>query len=361
MTDVYCMIMAGGVGSRFWPMSRQQMPKQFLDVLGSGSSLIQLTYDRFSSLCPAENYQVVTAEDYAKLTAEHLPQLKEEQILAEPSRRNTAPCIAYSAYKLYKQNPDAVMVITSADHIVLKQNEFVDTLKDAVEHADSTGHLVTVGIKPTRPDSGYGYIQFHRDSEYGKENLKRVKTFTEKPSVELAIQFLQSGDFYWNSGIFIWKVSAIIEAFRQYMPDMAKVFEARLDDLNTDNEAAAIQDIYVQCPNISIDYGIMEQAQQVDVVLGDFGWSDLGTWGSLYEQLTPQDAQNVVMNGKVRTYDTDHSIVKVPDHKLAVIQGLSNYIVVDTDDVLLICQKDEEQKIKQFVQDLKNDQEAEFL
>lgn len=360
-TDVYCMIMAGGVGSRFWPMSRQSMPKQFLDVLGTGSSLIQLTYDRFASLCPAENYQVVTSEEYATLTAEHLPKLNQSQILAEPSRKNTAPCIAYSAFKLYKQNPDAMMVITSADHIILKQNEFISTLDDALDHAKATGHLVTVGIKPTRPDSGYGYIQFHRNSDYTSQNIQRVKTFTEKPTVELALQFLQSGDFYWNSGIFVWKVSAIIEAFHALMPDMAKAFEERLDDFNGEGEAAAIRSIYAECPNISIDYGIMEQAKNVDVVLGDFGWSDLGTWGSLYEQLQDGKKTNVIMSGNVRAYDTKQSIIKVPGKKLALIQGLTNYIVVDTDDVLLICQKDEEQKIKQFVQDLKADKEVGFL
>jgi mannose-1-phosphate guanylyltransferase len=359
--NIHCVIMAGGIGSRFWPMSRQSTPKQFLDILGTGSSLIQLTYDRFAPLCSNENFMVVTSDEYIDLTKQHLPQLKDTQILAEPSRKNTAPCIAYAAYKLFKTNPDDVMVITSSDHVILKPGEFLEALDASIQHATATGNLVTVGIRPTRPDSGYGYIQFHRDSNYPSKRIQKVKTFTEKPSVDLALQFIQSGDFYWNSGVFIWKVSSIVKAFEQYMPDLAKLFEERIDDLNTAKEGAAIRDIYNECANISIDYGVMEQSKNVDVVLGDFGWSDLGTWGSLYEQLIGEKDTNVKLTGNIKTYDTNYTIVKVPEGKLAVIQGLSNYIVIDTDDVLLVCQKDEEQKIKQFVQDLKQDKLIKYL
>lgn len=359
--DVYCVIMAGGIGSRFWPMSREAKPKQFLDILGTGASLIQLTHQRFRNICNEEQFLVVTSEEYSALTLEHLPTLSPFQVLGEPSRRNTAPCIAYAAYRLHKVNPESVMIVSPADHIILREKEFIDTLQAAVEHAKTTGHLVTLGIKPTRPDSGYGYIQFHRNSDYASPQIQKVKTFTEKPSVELALQFLQSGDFYWNSGMFIWKTSAIIEAFQRLMPDMAKAFEENLALFGTEKEAKAVRAIYAECPNISIDYGIMEKAQNVDVVLGDFGWSDLGTWGSLFEHLSNEKSTNVLLGGNIKTYDTGLSILKVPAGKLAVIQGLTNYIVIDTGDVLLICQKDEEQKIKQFVQDLKNEKETKYL
>ena len=354
MKEVYCVVMAGGIGSRFWPMSRQKTPKQFLDIMGTGSSLIQLTYDRFKTISRPEQFMIVTSDEYSQLTLDHLPELTQAQVLAEPSRKNTAPCIAYAAYKLYKKNPDAIMVVSPADHIILKESAFLETLQMAIDHASETGHLVTIGIKPSRPDSGYGYIQFHREEAYATEDIRAVKTFTEKPSVELALQFLQSGDFYWNSGMFVWKASSIVEAFRTLMPDMAELFEEEQDALNGPEETRAIRSIYNQCPNISIDYGIMEKAKNVDVVLGDFGWSDLGTWGSLFEQLDHDDMDNVKLNGQIKTYNTYHSIILTKKGKLAVVQGLTNYIVIDTDDVLLICQKDEEQKIKQFVQDLKD-------
>lgn len=361
MAEVYCVVMAGGIGSRFWPMSRQSNPKQFLDILGSGSSLIQLTYERFQAFSRPDQFMVVTSDEYVSLTKEHLTSLKEDQILAEPSRKNTAPCIAYAAYKLHKINPEAVMVITPADHVVLKQAAFEETMHLAIDHAAESGNLVTIGIKPSRPDSGYGYIQFHHDSTFSNENVKKVKTFTEKPDVELALQFLQSGDFYWNSGMFVWKVSSIVKAFQTLMPDLANLFEDHLEDLNTEAEAKALNEIYGQFPNISIDYAVMEKANNVDVVLGDFGWSDLGTYGSLYEQLAEKEKDNVILGGTVKAYQTDHSILKVPDGKLAVLQGLSNYIVIDTPDVLLICKKDEEQRIKQFVQKLKDEKRTDVL
>ena len=360
--NVHCVIMAGGVGSRFWPMSRQNMPKQYLDILGTGSSLIQLTHDRFSNICSEENFMVVTSDAYAELTKEHLPKLTKDQILLEPNRKNTAPCIAYAAYKLYKDNPDSIMLISPADHIILKQDPFNQAVEEGIKHATETGNLVTLGIQPTRPDSGYGYIQFHRDSSYDAQSIRKVKTFTEKPSTEMALQFLQSGDFYWNSGMFIWKTSSIVEAFKQHLPEMAEAFESCSDAYWTEGESAAIDSIYSSCESISIDYGIMEKAVNVDVVLGqDFGWSDLGTWGSLYEQMHEERGSNVVLGDQVNVYDSTDSMIMIPKDKLAVIQGLSNYIVIDTEDALLICQKDEEQKIKKFVEDLKSQGKKKFL
>jgi mannose-1-phosphate guanylyltransferase len=360
--NVHCVIMAGGVGSRFWPMSRQNMPKQYLDILGTGSSLIKLTYDRFKHITPTENFMVVTSSNYSKLTHDHLPNLKTNQVLLEPQRKNTAPCIAYAAFKLFEKDPDSIMVITPADHIILKEHAFHASINEAIEHASTTGNLVTLGIQPTRPDSGYGYIQFHREGNYSAESIKKVKTFTEKPSTDLAIKFLQSGDFYWNSGMFIWKTSAIIDAIKKYLPDMAEAFETCKEDYWSNEETQSINRIYSECQSISIDYGIMEKADNVDVVLGqDFGWSDLGTWGSLYDQVKSASGANVNFGDNVRSYDTNSTIVMMPKDKLAVIQGLDNYIVVDTEDALLICQKDEEQKIKQFVKDLENNGKSSFL
>ena len=360
--NVHCVIMAGGVGSRFWPMSRQNMPKQYLDILGTGSSLIKLTYDRFKDLTHKKNFMVVTSADYAELTKEHLPDLISNQILLEPDRKNTAPCIAYAAYKLYKQNPDSIMVITPADHIILKEKTFHASMDEAIEHASQTGNLVTLGIQPSRPDSGYGYIQFHREGNYTSETIKKVKTFTEKPNSNLAIKFLQSGDFYWNSGMFIWKTSAIIDAIKKHLPLMAEAFETCNESFWTDTETESINQVYSECQSISIDYGIMEKADNVDVVLGqDFGWSDLGTWGSLYDQVKTANGENVHFGKNIRNYGTTSSIVMVPKNKLAVIQGLHNYIVIDTEDALLICQKDEEQKIKQFVKDLEIEGKADYL
>lgn len=331
-------------------MSRQSKPKQFLDVLGVGKSLLTLTAERLIPLAPATNHWVVTSAEYSTLVAGHLPNLRPDQILGEPSRKNTAPCIAYAAYKLLALQPDAVMVICPADHVVMQPAAFTQVLQQAIAHAVNHDRLITIGIQPTRPDTGYGYIQYHDAQAHG---LHRVKTFTEKPSLDLALQFLQSGDFAWNSGMFIWKVKSIIKAFETYMPDMAKSFEDRLHLLNTPDEERAIADIYAECPNISIDYGVMEQAQNVDMALGDFGWSDLGTWGSLHEQLVADEGGNTCAGGRLITDESFGCTVKLDTNKLAVVQGLENYIVVDTDDVLLICRRDEEQKIKQYVQDLR--------
>ena len=271
--------MAGGVGVRFWPYSRNSKPKQFLDVLGTGKTLLQSTIDRFLPVCPVENIYVVTHDEHADLVKEQLPQLGADQILAEPMRKNTAACIAYSSYKIAQKNPDAIIVVTPSDHLILMEEEFQDVIKKAADQAKSQDKLMTLGITPSRPETGYGYIQYHTDKTFAK----KVKTFTEKPELSLAKKFLESGDFVWNSGIFIWGAKAIIDAFHRYLPEMAEVFDDIKAKLGTSEEKEAILSAYSQCKNISIDYGVMEKAQNVYVCLGTFTWSDLGSWASIHE------------------------------------------------------------------------------
>lgn len=350
----YCVIMAGGIGSRFWPMSQSSFPKQFHDVLGTGRTLIQQTFDRFEKLCLPENIFVVTHENYKNLVKEQLPALSDAQILCEPYRRNTAPCVAYAAYKIHAINPNATMVVAPSDHLIMKEDVFVDTVSVAMQQAEGDNCLVTLGIKPSRPDTGYGYIQFV-DDENATNQVRKVKTFTEKPDRELAEQFIDSGDFYWNSGIFIWTTSSIITEFENHLPEMAKQFEEGNAVYNTAQEDKFIKGTYETCTNISIDFGIMEKAAKVFVVLSDFGWSDLGTWGSLYTHLNHDKQGNGVTGKKVRLYESSDNIVHVPKDKLVVLHGLKDYIVVDANDILLVCKKDDEQKIKQFVMDIKHE------
>jgi mannose-1-phosphate guanylyltransferase len=344
--------MAGGIGSRFWPMSKTSYPKQFHDILGVGKTLLQLTFDRLKNICPSDQILVVTSTAYKDLVKEQLPEIKDDQILCEPSRRNTAPCVAYAAYKIKQLNPSANMVVAPSDHLILKEDAFINTLKSAISLAQEKNCLVTLGIKPNRPDTGYGYIQFV-DFE-GAQNpfIKKVKTFTEKPNHELAQQFIESGDFYWNSGIFIWSVASIIKAFESYLPDISRLFTEGEEKLNTAEEEKFIKSIYAVCPNISIDYGIMEKSSSVYVVLSDFGWSDLGTWGSLYTHVKHDEHENAVIGKNVMLYEANKNMVKVPENKLVVLQGLDDYIVVDSGDILLICRKHDEQKIKQIVNDV---------
>ncbi len=345
--------MAGGIGSRFWPMSTTKYPKQFHDILGVGRTLIQQTFDRFNSICPPENVFVVTNVDYRDQVMEQLPMLKDHQVLCEPSRRNTAPCVAYAAYKIREINPAANLVIAPADHLILKEHEFIHIIDVALKQASETSSLVTLGIKPSRPDTGYGYIQF-TDTDLGVDPLvKKVKTFTEKPDLEIARQFLESGDFYWNSGIFVWSLNSIITAYEKFLPDMAELFANGREHYNKDSEATFINQVYQVCTNISIDYAIMEKAKNVFVVLSDFGWSDLGTWGSLYTHLEKDSQQNAAVGDNVLLYESKGNVVHVPKDKLVVIQGLTDYIVVESEGTLLICKKQDEQKIKQFVNDIK--------
>lgn len=350
----YCVIMAGGVGSRFWPMSRTSFPKQFHDILGVGRTLIQMTYDRLVPMCPKENILVVTNERYKDLVLKQLPDLKPEQVLCEPYMRNTAPCIAYATFWIAEREPDANIIVAPSDHLILNNDEFRTIIEISIKQTTDTGNLVTLGIKPTRPDTGYGYIQWADDKKAQHEKVKRVKTFTEKPDLELAKDFIASGDFYWNSGIFVWKLNAILHAFESNLPDMYRAFADGQGIYGTEGEEEFIGRIYPACDNISIDYGIMEKAKNVSVVLSDFGWSDLGTWGSLHTHLGHDAHRNGVVGKDVMLHNCADNVVNMPNGKLAVIHGLNGYIVVDTEEILLICKKQDEQKIKQWVNDVKD-------
>lgn len=357
----FCVIMAGGIGSRLWPMSRTASPKQFHDVLGTGRTLIQQTFDRFKTVCPPENIFVVTNDQYISLVKEQLPEIKAEHILSEPDRRNTAPCIAYASFKIENINPNARVIVAPADHLILNEIVFCKTIELALEQTEKTECLITLGIKPSRPDTGYGYIQFTDAKDVIDPSIKKVKTFTEKPSLEIAQQFLESGDFYWNSGIFIWSLKSILAAFEKYMPHTNGLFSEGRGIYDTPAEQEFITRIYQQCKNISIDYGVMEKAKNVLVVLSDFGWSDLGTWASLYTHVKKDEFQNAIIGKLVKTYDSKNCFVNVPKNKLVVLQGLDNYIVVESDNILLVCQKDQEQKIKQFVNDIKVEKGEKFV
>ncbi|HET9505586.1 MAG TPA: mannose-1-phosphate guanylyltransferase [Hymenobacter sp.] len=354
MQSTYLVVMAGGIGSRFWPFSRTQHPKQFHDVMGVGRSMLQLTVDRFRGICPPENVFVVTNRDYVALVQQHLPDLPADQILGEPIGRNTAPCIAYASYRIAQRDPQATIIVSPADHAVLREEEFRRLIQEAVAAARQHEVLLTLGIQPSRPDTGYGYIQYmdtegHRLPGF---NLYKVKTFTEKPNLELARMFLESGDFLWNSGLFVWRAATIIEAFHRSLNDIAEVFEEGKHELGTPREAASIDGAYARCRNISIDFGIMEKADNVYVLPADIGWSDLGTWDSLHRVGQPDAARNVI-DGDVILYDTQDCIIKTPHERLVVVQGLEGYIVAEYDNVLLICQRSEEQRVKDFVADVK--------
>jgi mannose-1-phosphate guanylyltransferase len=345
--------MAGGVGSRFWPMSRTTFPKQFHDILGTGQTLIQMTFERLLKICPRENILIVTNVNYKKLVLEQLPGISEDQVLTEPYMRNTAPCIAYANFRIQAQNPNASIVVAPSDHLITKEDEFVKTIEIALEQTRETGNLMTLGIKPSRPDTGYGYIQFEDFEEAVDDRVKEVVTFTEKPDITLAKNFLASGDFYWNSGIFVWTLEAIQRSFSKHLPDIYEAFQAGMGKYNTSDEEEFITNTYSTCENISIDYGVMEKAKNVNVVLSDFGWSDLGTWGSLYTHVPQDDHKNAVIGKNVMLYNCVNNMVNVPKEKLVVLQGLNGYIVVESNDTLLVCKKEDEQKIKTMVQDIK--------
>jgi mannose-1-phosphate guanylyltransferase len=350
MENNFCVIMGGGIGSRFWPFSRTHLPKQFIDFFGTGRTLLQMTYDRFVNIVPKENILVVTNESYADLIKEQLPELEDSQILFEPQRRNTAPCIAWASYHIRSKNPNANIVVAPSDHLIMKEEVFERTIKEGLDFVKGKKVLLTLGMTPNRPETGYGYIQIGDDVT---DTIKRVKTFTEKPNLELAQVFLQTGEFFWNSGIFLWNVNSIVSEFEKQLPYIAEIFEKGSDKYNTPEEHAFIEENFQACPNISIDYGIMEKAEDVSVLCAEFGWSDLGTWGSLYE-ISPKDEEyNVSLQCEAMTYDSKSNIIVLPKGKLAVVQGLEGYIVVESDNVLLICKKEEEQRIRQFVIDAK--------
>ena len=352
----YCVIMAGGVGKRFWPMSRQNHPKQFLDILGTGRSFIRHTYERFANIVPTENFLIVTNRRYKNLVLEHIPEISEEQILCEPVGRNTAPCIAYASYYLRHKDPDAEMIVTPSDHLILNEVEFLRVVESALEFLAKTPVLMTLGIEPTRPETGYGYIQ-----RSNAETICKVKCFTEKPCRELAEAFLECGEFLWNSGIFLWNVRDIISAFEQHLPDHAAQFSAIEHTFDTEQEHSAIEKVFSECRSISIDYGIMERADNVYVHSGDFGWSDVGTWGSVYQHSRKDKYANSLSNNNIKTHNTRSSLISIPQDKAAVVSGLKDYIVVDTPDVLLICPSNEEQNISSFIEDLKYSTGERFL
>ncbi len=345
--------MAGGIGSRFWPISRTSYPKQFIDILGTGKTLIQSTFDRFLKIVPKENIYIVTNEIYVELVKEQLPEIGAQQILAEPIMRNTAPCIAYASHKISKLNPDAAFVVAPSDHLILNPEGFVADITRSLETATNNNCLITLGIKPSRADTGYGYIQYTTDSI--ENDFHKVKTFTEKPNTELARTFIQSGDFLWNAGIFVWSAKAILHAFENHLPDMNDVFKDGSEVFNTEEEHNFIQSAYYQCTNISIDYGIMEKADNVYVLPTDFGWSDLGTWASIYSLGEKDYVGNVVIpSEKVIMYDSSNCMVNVPENKLVILQGLHDYIVVESNNTLLICRKDQEQSVKHIVAEVKS-------
>jgi mannose-1-phosphate guanylyltransferase len=361
MENTYCVIMAGGLGTRFWPMSRNDHPKQFLDVLGTGRTLLQQTYDRFLPVCKIENIYVVTNEDHTELVAGQLPELNRNNILSEPARKNTAPCAAFATYKIASVNPNATIVVAPSDHLITKEDTFAKAIKSCIDKVRESDSLVTIGIKPTRPDTGYGYIQFHDVEWKGDSRMKKVKTFIEKPNHDMAKFFLESGDFLWNSGIFIWNVKSFTQALEKYEPEMASIFREGENVYNTPAEKSFIDKAYAQCSSISIDYAIMEKADNVYVRESIIGWSDLGTWGSLYANSDKDDNKNAMVGKNVMLYDTKNCIINMPKDKLVVIQGLDDFIVVESDDILLICKKQDEQNIRTIVNDVKINKGEKFV
>lgn len=355
----YAVIMAGGIGSRFWPMSRTDFPKQFLDILNTGHTLIQSTFQRIADIIPAENIYVVTSNEYIHIVENQLPQIRKENILGEPSRKNTAPCIAYISFKLMQMDPKASLIVAPADHLVLDRIAFKKVCLEAFSFINKHNALITLGITPLKPNTGYGYIQ--RELQSVTDNVYKVKTFTEKPNLELAKTFLASGDFLWNAGIFVWQVKNIIRAFETYMPEMYDVFVAEKDSFNTPEEKKALDHIYPLCTNISIDFGIMEKANNVYVIPASFGWSDLGTWNSAYENLVKDHLGNAIAGKKVMVIDANKCIVHSGNNKLMVLQGLEDFIIVDTHDVLLICKREKEQEIKDYVAEVRRNIGDEYL
>ncbi len=347
----FCVIMAGGVGSRFWPISRRQRPKQFLDVLGTGKSLLRATFERFANIIPTENILVATNSAYRDMVLEELPEIAPSQVLGEPVGKNTAPCIAYAAMHINALNPEATMVVSPSDHLIINEHHFCEVIQqcmDFVEEKEDT--LLTIGLQPTRPETGYGYIQVSKRVVSGKFN--KAKTFTEKPNKELAKIFVDSGEYFWNSGIFVWKVPTILEAFREHQNETYTILDSIREHYGKPTEQAELDKVYPECGGISVDYGVMERSSNVWVRCSDFGWSDLGTWGSLYQH-SPKDEKGNTLSTNTFAFDTDNCIIKLPSDKIAVLEGLHDYIVVDTDDVLMVCPRKAEQHIKRFVETVK--------
>lgn len=356
--NTYVAIMAGGIGSRFWPASRVNRPKQFLDILGTGKSLIQITCERFLKICPKENIMIVTNAIYKDLVKEHLPFLTDQQILCEPSRNNTAPCVAYTAFKLKALNPKANMIVAPSDHLILKEDVFVEIMNKAINHVSQNDALLTLGISPTRPDTGYGYIKY---SDSIAPDIHKVERFTEKPDLDTARLFVASGSYLWNGGIFIWNVDSALKAFNTHAKEIYDILEADNTIYNTDKEQDFINKKYPTTPSISIDYAIMEKANNVYTIPSDFGWSDLGTWGSLHAETDKDDNGNVINANEVITHNVNNCLVRMPKDKLVIIKDLEDYIIVDEGDVLLIHPKSKEQEIKTITGQVKEEKGDRFV
>ena len=347
----HLVIMAGGVGSRFWPMSSVDCPKQFIDILGVGRSLLQLTYDRFKGICPDENVWVVTNQKYETLVREQLPNVPADHVLLEPCRRNTAPCIAYVSWRIKSQDPKANVVVTPSDHIVADGDEFRRIIKTCMKFTAETDAIVTLGMSPTRPETGYGYIQADLSTASPRNReIYRIDSFREKPDLQTAKEYISHKNYFWNAGIFIWSVSTIVNAFRVYCPPMSKIFESMLDIYGTPDEQEQINVRYPECENISVDYAIMEKAEEIFVCPANFGWSDLGTWTSLLLQTKHDLYGNSVIGDNVYLYDTHNCVVHTTQEKKVVVQGLDGYVIAEKDDSLLICKLSEEQRIRQFAE-----------
>ena len=345
----HLVIMAGGVGSRFWPMSTIECPKQFIDVLGTGKTLLQLTVERFNGIVAAENVWVVTNQRYADIVASQLPDMPRSHILCEPCRRNTAPCIAYVSWRIKKSDPKANIVVTPSDHIVMNIAEFQRIIKEMMKFTGDTDAIVTLGMKPTRPETGYGYIQADLSTRsLRNKEVFRVDSFHEKPDLETAKLYIQKPNYFWNSGLFIWNVNTIVNAFRMYQPALARIFESMMPYYGTEQEQTIVDERFPECENISVDYAIMEKADEIFVCPADFGWSDLGTWGSLLEQSHRDLYGNATIGTNISLFETHNCIVHTMQEKRVVIQGLDGYIVAENSDTLLICKLSEEQRIKKF-------------
>ena len=348
-TNNYCVIMSGGVGSRFWPYSREAKPKQFLDIFATGRSLLQMTYDRFAKVIPKENFVIVTNAAYRDLILEQLPELNADQILLEPMRRNTAPCIGWATYHIQAKNPNANILVTPADHLILQEDIFDEAIRRSLDYVENHPQLVTLGVRPSRPETGYGYIQV---SDIQEDDFVQVKTFTEKPNREMAQVFYESGEFLWNSGMFAWNVKTIHAAFDEHLPALTSVLNEANGHYATPREQELVSSLFPQCPNISIDYAVLEKAHNVMVLPVDFGWADLGTWGSLYELKKEEDEANVALHTEALFYEAKGNIVSMDgeaSEQLVVVQGIDDCIVAHSEGVLLICKRDQEQRIKEFI------------
>lgn len=344
----HLVIMAGGVGSRFWPMSTPEKPKQFIDVLGVGRTLLQLTVDRFAGICDMQQVWVVTSRNYRELVREQLPELPENNILLEPCMRNTAPCVAYVSWKIKMKDPDANLVISAADHIVMNVPEFARVIREGLDFTATGNRILTLGMLPTRPETGYGYIKVKNEKLENEPEIRGVEGFKEKPDLNTALKYIQEGGYYWNAGIFLWNIKTIEQAFRDNQPEMAALFDSIAPAFYTSAEQSEINSKFPDCKSISIDYAIMERARNIYVFPASFGWSDLGTWGSLYEQLPKDEAQNAVVGENVRMVESSGCVVHVSGDKKMVLQGLDGYVVAEQDNVFLICRKADEQRIKEF-------------